>query len=174
MDTTEPLLLQLIRATLTTFPALQLAIEQGMGGSEAKEKELWMGIVIHDFILENQPEILSHHELSDYVAEILDNEFDTVVEDASITMIGRNLENLCRLNASKKYEEMNQRLAGLLSLKPNSTPLQSSSEPTSNNTNTTMTLPSSLVRNTETQTSQETENKPIEDDGWTVVHRKRH
>jgi len=180
MDTSQPILLQLIRATLSTFPALQLAIQQGMGGNQAKEKEQWMANVIHDFILENKPNLVSTDEMTDYVAEILDNEFDTVVEDGSISAMSRNLGHLCRLDLDGRQDEMNQQLTILLAQKQNMQsifPLQASTQTSPNISASNPTTSASLGRSRQQQqqsNDMEVENNPNtpDPDGWTVVNNR--
>jgi hypothetical protein len=101
----EPLFLTAVRQSLSEWEALQQAIEHGMGGSEAREKELWMSQVIVDYFKE-YPD-LSPTEVADYVEEILDNEFQTEVKDGSLEVMGTVL---CRYHSLWKNGD-NDKLA---------------------------------------------------------------
>lgn len=64
---------------LTEWPSLNLAIENGMGGNQAKEKREWMCKTIAEAVIKDKD-----IDLEDYIAEILNQEFDTVIEDGSL------------------------------------------------------------------------------------------
>ena len=100
-----PLLLQLLRLSLAEWPALQLAIEQGMGGTDARDKETWMAQVIFDFLQQNK-HVVDEDELYDYIADMMDNEFDTIVDDGSMTMLIRRISVYCKLHLDGKEAEL--------------------------------------------------------------------
>ena len=165
MDSQESVLLKTIRASLAIFPSLQLAIEQGMGGCQAREKEEWMASVIYDFLKDNKyaPEV---GDLEDYIEAIMDNEFDTVVDDGSLSVLARNISQLCRLHRDCKHEELSQQLTSLESQKQRMV-LPKASE----------SLQTLTTRDTPDQSSMETDepSNPTDPEGWTVVNnRKRH
>lgn len=64
---------------LTEWPSLNLAIENGMGGSQAQEKRVWMCKTIAEVMLKEQD-----IDLEDYLAELVNQEFDTLIEDGSL------------------------------------------------------------------------------------------
>ena len=174
MTTIEPTFLTAIRQSLAEWPTLQLAIEQGMGGDHAREKEQWMGNVIHQFIDEYRGD-MDQSELADYISEILDNEFDTIIEDGSINFSsglicrycsmcrgGRELE--VQQIVQQKQEDLRQRLA--------------IKQAENNNFATNM---SSLTCNNDTHDKSDNETMDTSDqptnvvdpDGWTVVTKKK-
>lgn len=63
----------------TEWPALDLAIENGMGGSQAKEKRDWMCRAVADVLLKEKD-----IDLEDYIGEMINQEFDTLIEDGSL------------------------------------------------------------------------------------------
>lgn len=70
---------QAVRSVLMDWPALTLAIENGMGGNDAPAKRDWMCKVVAESMLKDR-----HMDLMDYLHQLVDTEFDTVVEDGSL------------------------------------------------------------------------------------------
>lgn len=64
---------------ITEWPSLELAIENGMGGSQAREKRNWICSTIADVMLKDKD-----IDLEDYLAEMINQEFDTLIEDGSL------------------------------------------------------------------------------------------
>ena len=62
------LFLKVIEQLLDEWPALQVAIDNGMGGCYSREKKEWMSKVIQDFFRQNQG--LQPDEVGDYIDEI--------------------------------------------------------------------------------------------------------
>jgi pre-rRNA-processing protein TSR2 len=169
METQETTLIKAVRASVAIFPALQLAIEQGMGGSQAREKEEWLVSVTYDFIRDNKfnPEI---YELEDFIGEIIDNEFDTVVDDGSLEILSRNIYQLCRLQREAREEELIQQLEMLEIQKQRlQFPKESMDQPPS-----TMSPSGTSKANTE-ETGMEVDDSRNEPDseGWTVVNNRK-
>ncbi|KAM4751601.1 pre-rRNA-processing protein TSR2 homolog [Cyanocitta cristata] len=81
-----------VRAVLGGWAALQLAVAQGFGGPQGPEKAAWLGSALLDFFTQNAE--LEQEEVEDFLAEVMDNEFDTVVEDGSLQQVSRELLTL--------------------------------------------------------------------------------
>lgn len=109
-----------VKYILTEWPSLNLAVENGMGGHDAKDKMDWMCNTIIEAKL-NQKDI----DLDDYLGEIINQEFDTIVEDGSLEyntnwidkfykdcLQGKEQEVLNSLNhaASKKLSLSNMKI----------------------------------------------------------------
>lgn len=109
-----------VRYILTEWPSLNLAIENGMGGYQAKDKVDWMCNAMIEVVLK-QKDV----DLEDYLAQIVNQEFDTIIEDGSLEystkwiekfykdcMQGKEQEVLSSLNqaASKKMSLSNMRI----------------------------------------------------------------
>uniref|UniRef100_A0A8C3NZR6 Pre-rRNA-processing protein TSR2 homolog n=1 Tax=Cyanoderma ruficeps TaxID=181631 RepID=A0A8C3NZR6_9PASS len=75
-----------VRAVLGGWAALQLAVAQGFGGPQGPEKAAWLSSALLDFFTQNAD--LEQEEVEDFLAEVMDNEFDTVVEDGSLQQVG--------------------------------------------------------------------------------------
>lgn len=85
-------LLAIIRNEIKSWSSLQVAIEQGMGGPAAREKEEWMVDVIANYC-KDEGSSLDQYELEEYVETIIDNEFDTIIEDGSLSIFARKIVN---------------------------------------------------------------------------------
>lgn len=68
-----------VKYILTEWPSLDFAIDNGMGGLEAREKRSWMINHITETVLSGQDVDLEY-----YMSEILDQEFNTIIEDGSL------------------------------------------------------------------------------------------
>lgn len=68
-----------VKYILTEWPSLNFAIENGMGGTDAKQKQAWMCEHIAD-VIQKDTDI----DLVDYLSEIVNQEFDTLIEDGSL------------------------------------------------------------------------------------------
>jgi len=73
---------------LKNWSALQLAVTQG-DVVHSREKADWMVGVIETWFCENRN--LQDSEVADFLAEILDNEFNLQVEDGSLEEVGSKL-----------------------------------------------------------------------------------
>ncbi|XP_032569673.1 pre-rRNA-processing protein TSR2 homolog isoform X1 [Chiroxiphia lanceolata] len=81
-----------VGAVLGGWAALQLAVAQGFGGPQGTEKAAWLRSALLDFFTQNAD--LEQEEVEDFLAEVMDNEFDTVVEDGSLEQVSRELLTL--------------------------------------------------------------------------------
>lgn len=68
-----------VKYILTEWPSLNLAIENGMGGPQAQQKQAWMCDHIAEIFIKNKD-----IDLEDYLAELVNQEFDTLIEDGSL------------------------------------------------------------------------------------------
>lgn len=64
-----------------------------------------MGQVIYDFLLLNK-HVVDEDELYDYIADIMDNEFDTIVDDGSMSLLTRRIFLFCKLHLESNEQEL--------------------------------------------------------------------
>ncbi|XP_036620353.1 pre-rRNA-processing protein TSR2 homolog [Trichosurus vulpecula] len=76
-----------VRAVLEAWPALRIAVENSFGGAHSREKALWLGGAVRDYLVQNAD--LEQDEVEDFLADIMSTEFDTLVEDGSLPQMGR-------------------------------------------------------------------------------------
>ncbi|XP_064295754.1 pre-rRNA-processing protein TSR2 homolog isoform X2 [Phalacrocorax carbo] len=69
-----------------------LAVAQGFGGPQGPEKAAWLVGAVQDYFTQNAG--LGEEEVEEFLAEVMDNEFDTAVEDGSLRQVSRELVTL--------------------------------------------------------------------------------
>lgn len=104
-----------IRVSLAQWDALNLAIENGMGGRYTDDKLSWMIQVIAQYFRQNSGDFDSiDAEL--YLAEILNNEFDTIADDQSTAEVISALHRYFLLFQAQRYDELRNKLTPKISL----------------------------------------------------------
>ncbi|XP_068454743.1 pre-rRNA-processing protein TSR2 homolog [Clinocottus analis] len=74
-----------VRAVLHSWPVLQIAVDNGFGGVFGQQKADWMVDVVQQYFHDNAD--LQRGEVEDYLADLMDQEFDTVVDDESLPQL---------------------------------------------------------------------------------------
>uniref|UniRef100_A0A8C5K1J5 Pre-rRNA-processing protein TSR2 homolog n=1 Tax=Jaculus jaculus TaxID=51337 RepID=A0A8C5K1J5_JACJA len=81
-----------VRAALDAWSALQIAVENGFGGVHSKEKAEWLGSAVEEYFMGNAD--LELEEIEDFLGELMNTEFDTVVEDGSLPQVSQQLQTM--------------------------------------------------------------------------------
>ncbi|XP_059189668.1 pre-rRNA-processing protein TSR2 homolog [Centropristis striata] len=81
-----------VRAVLHTWPVLQIAVDNGFGGVYGQQKADWMVDVIQQYFHDNAD--LQQYEVEDFISDLMDQEFDTVVDDGSLPQVCSSLVQL--------------------------------------------------------------------------------
>ncbi|THG94761.1 hypothetical protein EW026_g6770 [Hermanssonia centrifuga] len=104
-------------ARLALWPALRIAVEQGWGGPESAEKRTWLASVIVDAFEEQDPvPDIGYVELT--LLQVMEDEFDTVLEDGSAEIVAKDVVKLWddvqsgNQEAVKIFEEQAERSKG--------------------------------------------------------------
>ncbi|XP_078391025.1 pre-rRNA-processing protein TSR2 homolog [Cetorhinus maximus] len=74
-----------VRSALEAWPALQVAVENGFGGAYSQQKADWMVSAVAQYFSDNVD--LDSDEVEELMADMIYNEFDTVVEDGSLSEV---------------------------------------------------------------------------------------
>ncbi|XP_028669150.2 pre-rRNA-processing protein TSR2 homolog [Erpetoichthys calabaricus] len=177
-----------VRAVLETWPVLKIAVENGFGGVYSQQKADWMVGAVQQYFFDNVD--LQQYEVEDFLAELLNNEFDTVVEDDSLPQVALQI---CKLFSScsqghlievqAKIDELIQKK---ITTKVNVVAAkgldeeeeESSEEDEVGEAMDCEAACSSTMSSSDRQTSlppkEDKSDQVPEDDGWTVVrHKKR-
>ncbi|KAI0786526.1 Pre-rRNA-processing protein TSR2-domain-containing protein [Abortiporus biennis] len=80
-------------ARLSTWPALRVAVDQGWGGPESAEKRTWLASVIVD-TFEEEDTLPDAPYVETMLLQVLDDEFDLVLEDDSAEQIAKDVMQL--------------------------------------------------------------------------------
>ncbi|GFR70024.1 pre-rRNA-processing protein TSR2 homolog, partial [Elysia marginata] len=86
-------------------------VQQNFGGPDSAEKAAWMVQAIETWFNENQG--LETYEVEDFLGQVLNSEFDLILEDNSIQEIARLICLYYRLCQENKVAEIQQRLQSL-------------------------------------------------------------
>ncbi|XP_051282741.1 pre-rRNA-processing protein TSR2 homolog [Dicentrarchus labrax] len=78
-----------VRAVLSSWPVLQIAVDNGFGGVYGQQKADWMVDVVQQYFHDNAD--LQQYEVEDFIAQLMDQEFDTVVDDGSLPQVSVSL-----------------------------------------------------------------------------------
>ncbi|KAI0230958.1 Pre-rRNA-processing protein TSR2-like [Lamellibrachia satsuma] len=101
---TESTFHKAVNSVFNSWTALQLAVQNGFGGQSSTAKALWMVDVTEQWLSENGD--IEPYELEDYLAEILSNEFDTIVDDGSLGQVSKSICSYFRMCADKREAEV--------------------------------------------------------------------
>ncbi|XP_056131483.1 pre-rRNA-processing protein TSR2 homolog [Lampris incognitus] len=156
-----------VRAALDTWPVLQIAVDNGFGGVYSQQKADWMVDVVQQYFHENVN--LQQYEVEDFIADLMDQEFNTVVDDGSLPQV---CERLCQLHTQCQQGALEQVKQTVTKLTQNkSERAKVTAAPT----------PADEEEESEEETEMECEaaaSRPplppsVDEDGWTVVRKKK-
>ncbi|XP_059805599.1 pre-rRNA-processing protein TSR2 homolog [Hypanus sabinus] len=101
-----------IRTALEAWPAFQVALENGFGGAHSQQKAAWMVTAVEQYFHDNAD--LESEEVEELLADILDNEFDTVVEDGSLSEVAHQIWSTFALCQRGQESEVRARIQQLV------------------------------------------------------------
>ncbi|XP_024148403.1 pre-rRNA-processing protein TSR2 homolog [Oryzias melastigma] len=159
-----------VRAVLHSWPVLQIAVENGFGGAFGPQKADWMVDVVQQYFHDNAN--LQQYEVEDYLAVLLDQEFDTVVDDGSLPQVSLNLLQMYAHWQQGALESLKTSIQALSQKKTQRAKVQAppiSSDEDSDAETQEMECGESQQSSTCTHPPP----PPQEEDGWTVVRRKK-
>ncbi|XP_072305500.1 pre-rRNA-processing protein TSR2 homolog [Eucyclogobius newberryi] len=168
-----------VRVVVHNWPVLQIAVDNGFGGVYGQQKADWMVDVLQQYFHDNAD--LQQFEVEDYISTLMDQEFDTVVDDGSLPQVSKDLLQmfvqwkqgaLQQLQVSIDKHSQNKQRVKVTAAAPESDSGQESNgddefmecdaaAPAVNGTHPTTNPSSSSAVNQE------------EEDGWTVVRKKK-
>jgi len=151
-----------VSAIFRNWTALQLAVNQGAAGPHSASIASWMIDATVQWFRENKD--LERDEVEDFLAEILNNEFNLVVEDGSIREVSSLVCEFFQLCSTCADEAtVMKRLEQLPNCDLSKCKVESPQEEA---------IPASDDANDDDSMEIEETNLPV-DDGWTVVSRKK-
>ncbi|XP_072286446.1 pre-rRNA-processing protein TSR2 homolog [Pyxicephalus adspersus] len=187
---TRGLFSEAVRAVLGSWPVLQIAVENCFGGPYVQEKAEWMVGAMEQYFHTNSD--LEQFEVEETLQSILNDEFDTVVEDGSLAMIAQQLCSLYSQCRRGETAAVQQKIAQLSQKKYNvkanvqevKTPEDESSDDDDDDeeeeamdcetgNNSSSAVPSVSSTSETGGHSRDPQELEQEADGWTVVRRKK-
>ena len=160
-----------IDQTMKEWKSFQLSVEQGMGGQYSNEKLVWMTQTIVELFKMNNN--LDVEEVMDFVAEIIDNEFDTIIEDGSLHIFATNVCKYYRLCTSGRLQEVLDEIENIKQRNSNKVLVNNSLEQKDNEFEIEKQINSLNINSEEDMKTEESmEETDPQSDGWTRVQRK--
>ncbi|XP_029361355.1 pre-rRNA-processing protein TSR2 homolog [Echeneis naucrates] len=159
-----------VRAVLHTWPVLQIAVDNGFGGVYGQQKADWMVDVVQQYFFDNSD--LQQCEVEDFIADLMDQEFDTVVDDGSLPQVSVSLLQLFTQWQQGALQQLHHTIHSLNQkkgqrAKVTAPPTQSDDESQDEAQEMDCDLSSPSVSRTDCPPPQD------EEDGWTVVRKKK-
>lgn len=167
----EDVFLRAISVTIDNWPSFQLAISNGMGGPNTAEKVNWMCSMIVDLFKNNAPGSIQIDDVLEYLCSVIDNEFDTIIEDGSAEMVCTSIVGYYNhLTSGRKDFVMTQ----LVTLVAKQALLKQSQQPQQQRvpSEQSTSAMSSKIADIPEDAEMGGDDEPV-DDGWTTVRRKR-
>jgi pre-rRNA-processing protein TSR2 len=100
-----------IATVFKRWTALKIAVDQGYGGRKGQEIAAWMETVLEDFFYDNDS--LLGEEVSFFLGTIMNQEFNTLVQDSSLEEMGNDLCKYFQMCVEKKEAELLEVLSKL-------------------------------------------------------------
>ncbi|KAB5567189.1 hypothetical protein PHYPO_G00229930 [Pangasianodon hypophthalmus] len=178
-----------VRAVLETWPVLQIAVDNGFGGVYSQQKADWMVDAVQQYFHDNND--LEQDEVEDFLSELMNNEFDTVVDDGSLPQVAQKVCVMFQQCKQGKLAEVRQQISQLALKKASGrakvTPIKSPTEDAedSNDDNDEESMEcdeagagasvssAAVKQQQQLSSSAPAEEEEEEEDGWTVVRKKK-
>lgn len=161
-------LLPIIRSVFSRWTALQLAVSHSMGGSESEAKYESFIHVFNEYLTRNIRSSSVHEcDIQEYLDEILDVEFNTVLDDGSSYELSQLFVRYIHLISQGKLNDIEQELQSQQSIHSSiqmSVPNESSSSESDSEDD-------DIIE--ENEEKPKTQSMDTDEDGWTTVHRKK-
>jgi pre-rRNA-processing protein TSR2 len=161
-----PTILPIIRSVFSRWTALQLAVSHSMGGSESEAKYEAFIDAFGEYLTKNV-RVLNESDIQEYLDEILDEEFHTVLDDGSSYELGQLFVRYIQLILQGKLNDIQQELQIQQST---ISPIQMSIRNADDNSSSDESDDDTID---EEEEKPKTQSMDIDEDGWTTVHRKK-
>ncbi|KAI5610504.1 pre-rRNA-processing protein TSR2-like [Silurus asotus] len=170
-----------VRAVLETWPVLQIAVDNGFGGLYSRQKADWMADAVQQYFHDNSD--LEQDEVEDFLSELMNNEFDTVVDDGSLPQVAQKVCEMFQQCKQGNLAEVKQQIRTLVQKKTSgrakATPMKPPTEENSEDDDNEESMEcdesgsSAAVKQQQPSSSVPTQEEEKDEDGWTVVCRKK-
>ncbi|XP_054706816.1 pre-rRNA-processing protein TSR2 homolog [Uloborus diversus] len=102
----ESVFLSYIRHIFSKWTGFQAAIDEGMGGPYAREKEIWIAEEVENYF--KRYDDIKPEDIVEYLGTMIENEFETYFEDGSLDQISENFCRAYQLSTTNPNAEMFQ------------------------------------------------------------------
>ncbi|XP_077589199.1 pre-rRNA-processing protein TSR2 homolog [Stigmatopora nigra] len=157
-----------VRAALHTWPVLQIAVDNGFGGVYGQQKADWLVDVVQQYFYDNAD--LQQDEVEDFLCTLMNQEFDTVVEDGSLPQVCVRLMQMF----SHWQQGALQQLSHSINLLTQTARAKVTAPPDSDSDNDEQTQAMECENTSVNTTSHQHRDPPQQDqDGWTLVGKRK-
>ncbi|XP_054878159.1 pre-rRNA-processing protein TSR2 homolog isoform X2 [Poeciliopsis prolifica] len=163
-----------VRAVLQTWPVIQIAVDNGFGGVYGQQKADWMVDVVQQYFHDNAD--LQQYEVEDFLSQLMDQEFDTVVEDGSLPQVCLQVsQRLLQLFSLREQGALQQLRSTIHTLTQSKAPRAKVTAPATQSDDEESNSETQGMECEESCPSLSTIRPPPQDeeDGWTMVRRKK-
>ncbi|XP_073765218.1 pre-rRNA-processing protein TSR2 homolog isoform X1 [Danio rerio] len=178
-SSTREVFSEAVRAVLETWPVLQIAVDNGFGGAFSQQKAEWMVDALQQYFTDNGD--LQQDEVEDFISELMNNEFNTVVDDGSLPQVAQQVCGMFQQCEQGRLAEVREQILKLKQKKTSSgrakaTPAQTpQDDDDDDDEEEAMDCEGgSAVASVSSTAVNDLHHEEEEDDGWTVVRRKNH
>ncbi|XP_012681589.2 pre-rRNA-processing protein TSR2 homolog [Clupea harengus] len=181
LKSTRELFTEGVRAVLETWPVLQIAVDNGFGGVYGQQKADWMVDAVQQYFHDNSD--LQQYEVEDFISMLLNNEFDTMVDDGSLPQVAQQVCQMFKQCQQGKLEEVKGQINQLAQKKSagrvKATAVKSPEEEDISDEDDPETMECDGAAETSSKHTSPREAKPptpppdAVEDGWTVVRKKK-
>jgi len=166
-------LVPIIRSVFSRWTALQLAVSHSMGGLESEAKYEAFIEAFAQYLKRNAQSSISSMEgdIQEYLDEILDEEFNTVLDDGSSTELAQLFIRYIQLIQQGKLADVQQELQFQHSITP---AIQMSVRNKNEDESSSSSGDDDDDEMREEQSTNESKSQAmdVDEDGWTTVHRR--
>ncbi|XP_046727135.1 pre-rRNA-processing protein TSR2 homolog isoform X2 [Silurus meridionalis] len=158
-----------------------IAVDNGFGGLYSRQKADWMADAVQQYFHDNSD--LEQDEVEDFLSELMNNEFDTVVDDGSLPQVAQKVCEMFQQCKQGNLAEVKQQISTLLQKKTSgrakATPMKPPTEENSDDDDDEESMEcdesgsSAAVKQQQPSSSRPTQEEEKDEDGWTVVCRKK-
>lgn len=172
------ILVPIIRSVFSRWTALQLAVAHSMGGPDSEAKYEAFIDAFGQYLIRNaRPPISAsslEQDIQEYLDEILDEEFSTVLDDGSSQELAQLFVHYIQLIQQGKLADVQQELLLQQAAAPavqmsvrneNEDDSSSSSDDDDDNNNNEM-------REEQSTNESKSQSMDVDEDGWRTVHRR--
>ncbi|XP_069581947.1 pre-rRNA-processing protein TSR2 homolog [Brachyistius frenatus] len=160
-----------VRAVLHSWPVLQIAVDNGFGGVFGPQKADWMVGVVQQYFHDNAD--LQQCEVEDFIGQLMDQEFDTVVDDGSLPQVSLSLLQMFAQWQQGALQQLKQTINKLTSNKSQRAKVTAPDEERDDETQVMECEAASPSVNRTQPPPPPPPPSQDEEDGWTVVRKKK-
>ncbi|XP_041347873.1 pre-rRNA-processing protein TSR2 homolog isoform X2 [Gigantopelta aegis] len=95
--------------TIVNWTDCQLAVNQGFGGSDSRAKADWLVFATETWFTEN--ENIESYEVEDFLEQVLNNEFDLLIDDGSLQEVASKICTYYALCQQGRDSDVRQRIS---------------------------------------------------------------